>query len=82
LSYNEKNTLANNQLINTNTGEIKNQTQKFYDNIMIKYVSKVVVEVVTLVISTMLNIFLAHSGIYRVKDVKKPYESSYDIFIF
>jgi hypothetical protein len=49
---------------------------------MIKYVSKVVVEVVTLVISTMLNIFLAHSGIYRVKDVKKPYESSYDIFIF
>ena len=41
-----------------------------------------VVEIVTLVISTMLIIFLAHSGIYSVKDVKKPYESSYDIFIF
>lgn len=78
----KKKTLANNQLINTNTGGIKDRTQKFYDNIMVRYVSKVVVEVVTLVISTILIIFLAHSGIYRVQDVKKPYESFYDIFIF
>ena len=49
---------------------------------MVRYVSKVVVETTNLIISTMLIIFLSRSGIYSVKDVKKPYESSYDIFIF
>ena len=79
-SYNEKST--NNQLINANINENKGWARDFYDNIIVKYVSKLVVEAVTIIISTIFIIFLSHSGIYMVKDVKKSYKSSYDVYIF
>jgi hypothetical protein len=82
LSYNEKKIIANNQSINANTDGIKGRAHKFYNNIIIRYVSKVMVEAITLIISTMLIIFLLNSGIFMVKDMKKPYESYYNIFIF
>jgi hypothetical protein len=44
LSYNNKKIIANNQSINANTDGIKSRARKFYNNIMIRYVSKVMVE--------------------------------------
>lgn len=80
LSYNKKKTIANNQSmqapIELKVGHINFITILWSD------VSKVAVEATTLIISTILIIFLSNSGIYRVKDMKKPYESYYDIFIF
>jgi len=49
---------------------------------MIKYVLKVVVEGVTLFISTILIIFLSHSGIHWVKNVKKNLINHPMIFLF
>jgi cytochrome c biogenesis factor len=49
---------------------------------MIKYVLKVVVNVVTLLISTILIIFLSHSRIYKVKNVKKNLTNHPMIFLF
>lgn len=81
LSYNKKKLLQTiNQLmqapIELKVGHINFITILWSD------VSKVAVEATTLIISTILIIFLSNSGIYRVKDMKKPYESYYDIFIF
>jgi hypothetical protein len=58
-------------LFDATTTGIKGRTCKFYNNIMIKYVLKMVIEAVTLFISTTLIIFLSHFRIYRIKNVKK-----------
>jgi hypothetical protein len=80
LSYNEKKIIANNQSINANM-ELKVGQVNFITILWLDMCQKWWWNT-TLIISTMLIIFLSNSGIYRVKDMKKPYESYYDIFIF